>query len=69
MASAAAGIRPLVAGNWKMNGLSSSLAEARQVQDRLGDAAFAPQVDVMIGPPATLVAALAQQSAGSRLKV
>ncbi len=69
MAAAAAGIRPLVAGNWKMNGLSSSLAEARQVQERLGDAAFAPQVDVMICPPATLVAAMAQQSAGSRLKI
>jgi triosephosphate isomerase len=66
---AAAGIRPLVAGNWKMNGLTASLAEARLVQDRLGGPDFAPGADVMICPPATLVAALAAQAAGSRLLV
>jgi triosephosphate isomerase len=66
---ATADIRPLVAGNWKMNGLSASLAEARRVQERLADPGFAPGVDVMICPPATLVAALASQGAGSRLEV
>ena len=65
----AAGIRALVAGNWKMNGLTASLAEARRVQDRLGGPDFAPGADVMICPPATLVAALAAQAAGSRLLV
>jgi triosephosphate isomerase len=69
MASAAARIRPLVAGNWKMNGLTGALAEAGRVQERLGDAAFAPAVDVMLCPPATLIAALARQAAGSRLEV
>ena len=64
-----AGIRFLVAGNWKMNGLSASLGEARRVEARLAEAAFAPDVDVMICPPATLVAALASQAAGSRLQV
>src|SRR5262245_34976533 len=68
MASAAT-IRPLVAGNWKMNGLAATLAEARRVQDRLAEAAFAPGVDAMICPPATLIAALARQAAGSRLAV
>ena len=34
-------IRPLVAGNWKMNGLAASLAEARRVRERLGEAGFA----------------------------
>jgi triosephosphate isomerase len=63
--AAATSIRPLVAGNWKMNGVSASLAEARRVQDRLGDAAFAPGVDVMICPPATLIAALARQAGRS----
>jgi triosephosphate isomerase len=67
--ASAAGIRPLVAGNWKMNGLSASLGEARRVQERLADPAFAPAVDIMICPPATLVAALASQAAGSRLQV
>jgi triosephosphate isomerase len=62
-------IRPLVAGNWKMNGLTSSLAEARAVAERFADPAFAPAVDAMICPPATLVAALALDAAGSRLQV
>jgi triosephosphate isomerase len=66
---AAASIRPLVAGNWKMNGLSASLAEAQRVQERLATPAFAPAVDVMICPPATLIASLARQAAGSRLQV
>ncbi len=69
MAPAAPTIRPLVAGNWKMNGLAAALAEGRRVQDRLAEAAFAPSVDVMICPPATLIAALARQAAGSRLLV
>ena len=60
-----AGIRPLVAGNWKMNGVTGTLAEAERVQERLRDAGFAPAVDVMICPPATLIAALARQAAGS----
>jgi triosephosphate isomerase len=64
-----ADIRPLVAGNWKMNGLRGSLAEAQRVQERLADAAFAATAEVMICPPATLVAALAVQAAGSRLLV
>jgi triosephosphate isomerase (TIM) len=67
--AAAAGIRPLVAGNWKMNGLSASLIEARRVQERLDGPDFAAGADVMICPPATLVAALAAQAAGSRLLV
>jgi triosephosphate isomerase len=69
MALAAARTRPLVAGNWKMNGLAAALAEAERVQERLRDASFAPAVDVMICPPATLIAPLAHQLAGSRLKV
>jgi triosephosphate isomerase (TIM) len=64
-----AGIRPLVAGNWKMNGLTASLAEARRVRDRLGEAGFATGVAAMICPPATLIGALAREAAGSRLLV
>jgi triosephosphate isomerase len=69
MAALAPHVRPLVAGNWKMNGLQAALGEARRVRDRLGEAAFAPGVDAMICPPATLVAALAREAAGSRLLV
>ena len=67
MAQEKARIRPLVAGNWKMNGTKSSLAEAIRVKDGLGHGAAG--VDVMICPPATLVAGLAQSAAGSRLLV
>jgi triosephosphate isomerase len=63
-----ASVRPLVAGNWKMNGLAAALGEARRVRDRLGEADYAA-ADAMICPPATLVALLAKEAAGSRLKV
>jgi len=69
MTSPAARPRPLVAGNWKMNGLRAALVEARRVRERLGEAGFAPAVDAMICPPATLIAALAREAAGSRLQV
>jgi triosephosphate isomerase len=69
MAASTSRVRPLVAGNWKMNGLSGTLLEVRQVRDRLREAGFATGVDVMICPPATLVAALAREVAGSRLLV
>jgi triosephosphate isomerase len=69
MAPANPSIRPLVAGNWKMNGLTAALGEAQRVAARLEEVGFAPAVDVMICPPATLIAALARQAAGSRLQV
>jgi triosephosphate isomerase len=62
-------IRPLVAGNWKMNGMVAALGEARRVCERLGEAGFAAGVDAMLCPPATLIAALAREAAGSRLLV
>src|SRR6187200_665436 len=63
-----ASIRPLVAGNWKMNGLMAALGEARWVRDRLGEAEYSA-AEAMICPPATLLAALAKEAAGSRLQV
>ena len=47
-------IRPLVAGNWKMHGLSANLAEIRSLLDRLGEGPR-PEADVLICPPATLL--------------
>jgi triosephosphate isomerase len=47
--------RPLLAGNWKMNGLSAALAEI----DAIGagfDAALKDKLDLLICPPATLIA-------------
>ncbi len=50
--------RKLVAGNWKMNGLAASAA----MLDELAAAHPAPACDVLICPPATLVARLADGS-------
>ena len=47
-------MRPLVAGNWKMNGLAGDLGELAAVRDAL--AKQAPACDVLICPPATLMA-------------
>jgi triosephosphate isomerase (TIM) len=69
MASATSLLRPLVAGNWKMNGVTATLDVALAVRDRLGDPAFAPGTDAMICPPATLIAGLARLLQGSRLHV
>ncbi len=64
---AAAQIRPLVAGNWKMNGLSASLAEFNAM--KVGAAEFAGKADLMICPPATLIAQFAAAAKGSGLMV
>ena len=61
-------IRPLVAGNWKMNGLAVSLAEAKAIATGLGASGLAG-VDGMICPPATLIAPLAAAAKGTPLAV
>jgi len=61
-------IRPLVAGNWKMNGLRAALAEATAVRDAL-PALGGGAPDVMICPPASLLTSLAALAEGSRLLV
>jgi triosephosphate isomerase len=63
------GVRPLIAGNWKMNGVAASLNEARRVSEALSQQGDAVPADVMICPPATLVAAMAREVAGSRLLI
>ncbi|AWN51930.1 triose-phosphate isomerase [Methylobacterium sp. 17Sr1-1] len=60
--------RPLVAGNWKMNGLQASLKVAESVRDGL-DAGLAQRIDVLVCPPATLVGAMAATLKGSPVKV
>jgi len=58
-------IRPLVAGNWKMNGLSASLEEAKLLAASVGAAAF--KCDVMLCPPATLLAQAHWQLKGTKV--
>lgn len=63
--------RPLVAGNWKMNGLTASLAEIAAIAAGSGPAQVAG-IELLICPPATLVAAAAGQakaSAGGFLRI
>jgi len=61
-------IKPLVAGNWKMNGLKANQAEFYKmiagISDDLADA-----VDAMICAPATLVAALADKAGNGVMAV
>jgi triosephosphate isomerase len=59
--------RPLIAGNWKMNGLRSSAAELGKIiagARELGDRA-----DFMVCPPATLIAQFAAAAAGSPVAI
>jgi len=56
-------MRPLVAGNWKMNGLGADLAELAAL--KAGLAAAPPACDVLVCPPATLVARAAGQAGGA----
>lgn len=59
--------RPLVAGNWKMNGLSDSTEEfARMVQ---GVGAISGKADLMVCPPATLIARFAALARGTPLLI
>ncbi len=62
------GIKPLVAGNWKMNGLKASLGELEAVIEGF-DAALQEQADAMICPPATLVALFADKASGSAVQI
>jgi triosephosphate isomerase len=56
-------IRPLIAGNWKMNGLRSSMAEFEAML--AGASKVAAKADLLVCPPATLIAAFAAKLAGS----
>jgi triosephosphate isomerase len=55
-------IRPLAAGNWKMNGTRASLAEIAAIAAAAGTEAGG--AEVLICPPATLIAAAAEAAGG-----
>ena len=58
-------IRPLIAGNWKMNGLKTSMAEFEAML--AGAPGVAAKADLLVCPPATLMAAFAEKSRASKL--
>ena len=57
--------RKLAAGNWKMNGLKASLTQI----DALAKLCPTPDCDILICPPATLIAAMADECEGTPIKV
>ena len=61
-------VRPLVAGNWKMNGLRNSLGEVALMRDAVA-AGGAGRAEVLICPPATLLMAASGICEGFPLKV
>ena len=58
-------LRPLIAGNWKMNGLKPSLVELDAMIAGAGNAA----ADLLVCPPATLIAASAARASGTRVAI
>lgn len=60
-----AAVRPLIAGNWKMNGLKSSAIELAGIAQ--GADGLARKVDLMICPPATLLSRAAGIIAASKV--
>lgn len=59
--------RPLIAGNWKMNGLAVGLDEARAIAGAVDEKA--PAARVALCPPATLIHRMAEALAGSGVAV
>src|SRR5476651_804457 len=59
-----AAIRPLIAGNWKMNGLKASSAEFEAML--AGSSKVAAKADLLVCPPATLIAAFCEKTRGTK---
>jgi len=55
-------LRPLIAGNWKMNGLKASKSEFEAMV--AGAGAVAGKADLLVCPPATLLASFAENTRG-----
>jgi triosephosphate isomerase len=59
--------RPLCAGNWKMNGLEASAAELERMMAGYGD--LHRKIDLIVCPPATLIAAFAKLAKNSGIAI
>jgi triosephosphate isomerase len=60
--------KPLVAGNWKMNGLRASLSEIAAIRDAVRQGG-AGRAEVLVCPPATLLGAAADLCKGSAVAI
>lgn len=63
------GVKPLVAGNWKMNGTEASLGEIGAICAKLADMPSASAFDSLLCVPATLIDRAAGKAADSALAV
>ena len=59
--------RPLIAGNWKMNGLQRAAAELEKII--AGAARLAASTDILVCPPATLIASFATLARGCAVAI
>jgi triosephosphate isomerase len=59
--------RPLVAGNWKMNGVRASAAELGKMVQGYGD--LAAKVDLLVCPPVTLLMMFVSAAHGSKIAI
>lgn len=59
--------RPLIAGNWKMNGLSGAISKLDRIV--AGAAKLPAQIDVLVCPPFLLVPAFAARAEGTRVAI
>jgi triosephosphate isomerase (TIM) len=57
-------IRPLIAGNWKMNGLKAAMAEFEAML--AGSSEVSAKADLLVCPPATLLAAFADRAKATK---
>ncbi|MEM7068191.1 MAG: triose-phosphate isomerase [Pseudomonadota bacterium] len=62
------GIKPLVAGNWKMNGFRNSLGELGEMTKGYG-AGMRSQLDMLVCVPATLILTAAHVCLGTRVSI
>lgn len=63
----ASALRPLIAGNWKMNGLQESVAELAGMIEGAG--ALSARMDLLVCPPATLIASFVVRASGSAVAI
>jgi triosephosphate isomerase len=60
--------RPLIAGNWKMNGLSASVAELDRIIEGFGPE-LSGEIDLLVCPPFTLIEEFAATAKGSKVMI
>jgi len=63
----ASALRPLIAGNWKMNGLQQSAIELAAIIEGAGP--LPTRMDILVCPPATLVAGFATRARNSPVAI